>query len=181
MLPLGIIRIPGYGENHLRDESYIPQTSLFQTSSEQLKRRHISCLSIFGRLLNADKALLRRAAKHMKLYLSTPALPVPEQVLLSEEDLLMITPLGDRIVVKPDKSREMTVSGIVLPDTAREKPQEGEVVAIGKGLLLESGQRGSMEIKVGDRVIFAEYSETEVNVDGETYLIMRESDVLAIR
>ncbi|MDD3925385.1 MAG: co-chaperone GroES [bacterium] len=93
----------------------------------------------------------------------------------------MIQPLGDRIVVKPAKAEEMTVSGIVLPDTAREKPQEGEVVAVGGGQLLESGKRGPMEIKPGDTVIYSKYSGTEVKVDGEEYLIMRESDVLAIR
>ncbi|MDD2485212.1 MAG: co-chaperone GroES [bacterium] len=93
----------------------------------------------------------------------------------------MIQPLGDRIVVRPAKAEAMTVSGIVLPDTARERPQEGEVVAVGSGQLLENGKRGPMEIKIGDTVIYARYSGTEVKVGRDEYLIMRESDVLAIR
>ncbi len=93
----------------------------------------------------------------------------------------MIQPLGDHIVVKPAKAKAMTVSGIVLPDTARERPQEGEVVAVGSGQLLENGKRGPMEIEIGDIVIYAKYSGTEVKVEEEEYLIMRECDVLAIR
>lgn len=92
----------------------------------------------------------------------------------------MIKPLGERIVVKVAEKDMKTASGIVLPDTAKEKPQEGEVIAVGGGKVLESGQVAPMEVKVGDRVLFAKYSGNEVKVDDEDYLIIRQSDVLAI-
>ena len=91
-----------------------------------------------------------------------------------------IRPVGDRLVVKPAAKEEITRSGIVIPDTAKEKPQEGEVIAVGSGKLLDSGDRVPMEIKVGDRVLYAKYGGTEFKLDGEDYLVMRESDVLAI-
>ena len=90
----------------------------------------------------------------------------------------MIRPLGDRIVVKPTPSEEKTKSGIVLPDTAKEKPQEGEVVAVGSGKLLETGQRVPIDLKVGDKILFSKYAGNEVKLDDVEYLIMRESDVL---
>ncbi len=93
----------------------------------------------------------------------------------------MIKPLHDRVVVKIVTAEEMTKGGILLPDTAKEKPQEAEVVAVGPGKLLENGTRVAPEIKVGDRVIFAKYSGTEVKLDEEEYLIMRESDILAVK
>jgi len=93
----------------------------------------------------------------------------------------MIRPLGDRVVVKLLKSEEVTKGGIVLPDTAKEKPQEGEVVAVGPGRVLDNGTRLPMEVQVKDRVIFSKYSGSEVKVDGEDYLILRESDILAVR
>lgn len=93
----------------------------------------------------------------------------------------MIKPLADRIVVKALTAEEKTKGGIVLPDTAKEKPQEGEVIAVGPGRLLDNGTRVAPEVKVGDRVIFAKYSGTEVKIEGEEYLIMRESDVLAVK
>ena len=92
----------------------------------------------------------------------------------------MIKPLGERIVVKVKEKDMTTASGIVLPDTAKEKPQEGEVVAIGGGKILESGKVAPMEVKVGDRVLFAKYSGNEVKVDDVDYLIIRQSDILAI-
>ncbi|MHB1417947.1 MAG: co-chaperone GroES [Chloroflexota bacterium] len=91
-----------------------------------------------------------------------------------------VRPLGDRVLVKPKAREETTKSGIVLPDTAREKPMEGSVVAIGTGRLLESGDRVPMEVKVGDTVLYSKYAGTEVKLDGEDHLILRESDVLAI-
>ena len=91
-----------------------------------------------------------------------------------------IRPVGDRLVVKPAAKEEVTRSGIVIPDTAKEKPQEGEVIAVGSGKLLDNGERVPMEIKVGDRVLYAKYGGTEFKLDGEDYLVMRESDVLAI-
>ncbi len=92
----------------------------------------------------------------------------------------MIKPLGERIVVKVKEKDMTTASGIVLPDTAKEKPQEGEVVAVGTGKMLECGKVAPMEVKKGDRVLFAKYSGNEVKVDDEDYLIIRQSDILAI-
>jgi len=92
----------------------------------------------------------------------------------------MIKPLGERVVIKVLEKEEKTASGIVLPDTAKEKPQQGEVVAVGAGKLLESGERLAMEVKVGDKVIFSKYSGTEVKLDGTEYLILSERDILAI-
>ena len=92
----------------------------------------------------------------------------------------MIKPLGERIVVKVSESDLKTASGIVLPDSAKEKPQQGEVLAIGAGKVLESGQIAPMEIKVGDQVLFAKYSGSEVKVDDQNLLIIRQSDVLAV-
>ncbi len=92
----------------------------------------------------------------------------------------MIKPLGERIVVKVKEKDMTTASGIVLPDTAKEKPQEGEVVAVGSGKMLECGKVAPMEVKKGDRVLFAKYSGNEVKVDDEEYLIIRQSDILAV-
>ena len=92
----------------------------------------------------------------------------------------MIKPLGDRVVIKVSEGDMKTASGIVLPDTAKEKPQEGEVVAIGTGKMLDNGTRAQMEVKTGDKVIFSKYSGSEVKVDEQNYLIVRESDILAV-
>jgi chaperonin GroES len=92
-----------------------------------------------------------------------------------------IKPLHDRILVKRIESSEEEVrGGIVIPDTAKEKPQEGEVIAVGDGKVLDSGQKLGMAVKAGDRILFGKYSGTEVKVDGEEFLIMREDDVLGI-
>ena len=94
---------------------------------------------------------------------------------------LKIRPLDDRVVVEPFEAEEKTRGGIVLPDSAREKPLQGKVIASGPGKLLEkSGERGKMSVKVGDRVIYGKYSGTEVELDGDKYVILRESDILAI-
>ncbi|HOQ09203.1 MAG TPA: co-chaperone GroES [Syntrophomonadaceae bacterium] len=94
---------------------------------------------------------------------------------------MRIQPLGDRLVVKvAEIAEEKTKSGLYVPDTAKEKPQEGEVLAVGPGARDEKGERIPMDVKVGDRVIFSKYSGTEVKVDGEEYLILSESNVLAI-
>ncbi len=90
-----------------------------------------------------------------------------------------LQPLGDRIVVKPMKRDEVTKSGIVLPDTAKEKPQEGEVIAVGPGKLGEDGKRIEMEVKKGDKILYAKYGGTEIKIEDEELLILRESDVLA--
>jgi len=90
-----------------------------------------------------------------------------------------LEPLGDRIVVKPIKREETTKGGIILPDTAKEKPQEGEVIAVGPGRLTDDGTRIEMEVKKGDKVMYAKYAGTEIKLDDEELLILRESDVLA--
>jgi chaperonin GroES len=91
-----------------------------------------------------------------------------------------LRPLGDRVVVKPLARETITKSGIVLPDTAKEKPQEGEILAVGPGKILDNGKRTTIEVKVGQRILFAKYSGTEVKIEGEEYLILRESDILGI-
>ncbi len=91
-----------------------------------------------------------------------------------------LRPLGDRVVVRPIEKEEVTKSGLVLPDTAKEKPQEGEVVAVGPGKLGEDGKRIAMEVKEGDKVLYAKYAGTEVKLDDQDYLILRDSDILAI-
>jgi chaperonin GroES len=90
-----------------------------------------------------------------------------------------IEPLGERVLVKPTAKEEVTKGGIVLPDTVKEKPQEGEIVAVGPGRLSEDGKRIAMEVKAGDRVIYAKYAGMEYKLDDEELIILRESDILA--
>jgi chaperonin GroES len=90
-----------------------------------------------------------------------------------------LQPLADRLVVKPTKKEEMTKGGILLPDTAKEKPQEGEVIAVGPGRLTDEGKRIAMDILVGDQVIYAKYGGSEIKVDDIEMIILRESDILA--
>jgi chaperonin GroES len=92
-----------------------------------------------------------------------------------------LQPLGDRVVVKPIEKEEMTKSGIILPDTAKEKPQEGKVLAVGPGRLGDDGKRVAMDVKVGDEVLYVKYGGTEVKIDNEELIILRESDILAKR
>jgi chaperonin GroES len=91
-----------------------------------------------------------------------------------------ITPLNDKILVKRLEAEEKTKGGIIIPDTAKEKPKEGKVVSVGQGKLLENGKRASFQVKANDKVLFTSYAGTEVKLDGEEYLIMNEEDVLAI-
>ena len=91
-----------------------------------------------------------------------------------------IQPLGDRVIVKPNEAEEKTKSGIILPDTAKEKPIEGQIVAVGAGKVTEEGKTVAMTVKVGDTVLYGKYSGTEVKIEGEEYLIMRESDIYGI-
>ncbi|HUT75238.1 MAG TPA: co-chaperone GroES [Armatimonadota bacterium] len=93
----------------------------------------------------------------------------------------LIQPLGEKVVVKPGPEEEKTATGIVLPDTAKKKPQEGEVVAVGSGKLLDNGQRAPMQVKVGDTVIYSKYGGTEVQVDGTDYMILDEDSILAVK
>lgn len=92
----------------------------------------------------------------------------------------MIKPLGDRVVIELVESEEKTASGIVLPDTAKEKPSEGKVIAVGTGRVLDSGERVALEVSEGDRIIFSKYSGTEVKYQGTEYLVLRETDILAV-
>jgi len=91
-----------------------------------------------------------------------------------------IKPLSDRVVVEPLEAEEKTSGGIYLPDTAKEKPQMGQIVAVGSGRVTDEGKNIAMEVKVGNKVLYGKYSGTEVTVDGKNLLIMRESDILAI-
>ncbi len=91
-----------------------------------------------------------------------------------------LKPLGDRVVIKPTPKEEVTKSGIVLPDTAKEKPQEGTIIAVGSGRITEKGDRIPLEVKEGLKVLYAKYAGTEFKIEGEEYLILSEKDVLAI-
>ncbi len=93
---------------------------------------------------------------------------------------LKLRPLGDRVWVEPIEREEMTASGIVLPETAKEKPMEGRILAVGPGNRNEKGERTALDVKVGDKVLFAKYAGTEIKHNGSKYLIMRESDLLAV-
>jgi len=93
---------------------------------------------------------------------------------------MAIRPLADRVVVKPIEAEEQKKGGIIIPDTAKEKPQQGEVIAVGPGKITEDGKKIPMEVKVGDKVLYGKYSGTEVTVDDQELLIMRESDILAV-
>lgn len=93
---------------------------------------------------------------------------------------MTIKPLADRVVVKPAEAEEKTSGGIILPDTAKEKPQEGTIVAVGPGKVSDNGTKVPMEVKTGDKILYGKYSGTEITIEGEEHLIMRESDILAI-
>jgi len=93
---------------------------------------------------------------------------------------MKLKPLGDRLVVEPMEREQTTPSGLVLPETAKEKPQEGEVMAVGPGRRDEDGDRVEMDVKIGDRVLYAKYGGTEIKLEGKKLLILKESDVLAI-
>lgn len=93
---------------------------------------------------------------------------------------MRLRPLGSRVIVRPLQSEEKTPSGIIIPDTAKEKPKRGEVIAVGSGKRLKNGKTVPLDVMVGDKVIFSEYAGDEVEVNGEKYLIMDESDILAI-
>ncbi|TWT25432.1 co-chaperone GroES [Planomicrobium sp. CPCC 101110] len=92
----------------------------------------------------------------------------------------MLRPLGDRVIIELIEAEEKTSSGIVLPGSAQEKPQEGTVIAVGNGLIRENGQRTELDVKEGDRIIFSKYAGTELKYQGKEYLILRENDILAV-
>jgi chaperonin GroES len=110
------------------------------------------------------------------------AVPEPDQVEKVEVDIVSVNikPLEDRLVVKPLDAEQTTASGLVIPDTAKEKPQEGEVLAIGPGRIDDNGNRVPLDVNVGDRVIYSKYGGTEVKYSGEEYLILSARDVLAV-
>jgi chaperonin GroES len=93
---------------------------------------------------------------------------------------MQIKPLADRVVVKPFEEMEVKRGGIIIPDTAKEKPMEGEVVEVGPGRMTDEGKKMPVEVKKGDRILYGKYSGTEVTIDGQEFLIMRESDIFAI-
>ena len=99
---------------------------------------------------------------------------------MAAEVKTVIKPLGDRVVVKRIEEEPKTKGGIVIPDTAKEKPQKGKVIAVGTGRVLENGQRVPLEVKEGDIVVFAKYGGTEIEIDGEEYVILSERDLLAV-
>ncbi|MBA2227600.1 MAG: co-chaperone GroES [Thermogemmata sp.] len=93
---------------------------------------------------------------------------------------MKITPLNDKVLIERVEADEKTAGGIILPDTAKEKPKQGKVLALGEGKLLENGQRVPFQVKVGDRVLFSSYAGNEVQIDGKEYLVMSEDDILAV-
>ncbi|MGV8121589.1 MAG: co-chaperone GroES [Candidatus Xenobiia bacterium LiM19] len=93
---------------------------------------------------------------------------------------LKVKPLGDRVILKPIQQEEKTKGGVILPDSAKEKPQQGEVVATGTGRVLDNGTKVDMEVKVGDKVLYGKYTGTEIKIEGEEYLIVKESEILGI-
>jgi chaperonin GroES len=97
-----------------------------------------------------------------------------------EEKIMNIRPLHDRLIVKRFEEEERTKGGIIIPDNAKEKPQQGEVIAVGAGKVLEDGKKAPLEVKKGDRVLFGKYSGTEIKIDGTEYLMMREEDILGV-
>jgi chaperonin GroES len=93
---------------------------------------------------------------------------------------MKIRPLHDRVIVKRIEEEEKTKGGIIIPDTAKEKPQEGKVIAVGSGKVLENGTKINLDVKVGDKILFGKYSGTEIKIEGEEYLMMREDDILGV-
>ena len=121
----------------------------------------------------------RRASEQVRH--TTPAHnTLQEGTALATATATTLRPLGDRVVIQPTPREEMTKSGIVLPDTAKEKPQEGSIIAAGPGRLNDEGKREPMDVKVGDKVLYAKYAGTEFKIDGEELLIISQKDILAI-
>jgi chaperonin GroES len=109
---------------------------------------------------------------------ASPRQQLPEAI--TEARSMKIRPLQDRVIVKRVKEEEKTKGGIIIPDTAKEKPIEGEVIAVGKGKVQEDGKIRPLDVKAGDRILFGKYSGTEVKIDGEEHLILREDDILGV-
>jgi chaperonin GroES len=106
--------------------------------------------------------------------------PTASASVTQEENAMKIRPLQDRVIVKRVQEEEKTKGGIIIPDTAKEKPVEGEVIAVGNGKVLEDGKVRPLDIKAGDRVLFSKYAGTEIKIDGQEHLMMREEDILGV-
>jgi chaperonin GroES len=104
----------------------------------------------------------------------------PRISLKKERNLMKIRPLHDRVIVQRLEEEEKTKGGIIIPDTAKEKPQEGKVIAVGPGKILENGTKTTLDVKVGDKILFGKYSGTEIKIEGEEFLMMREEDILGV-
>jgi len=103
-----------------------------------------------------------------------------EEVTLATETAVKIRPLGDRVVIKPANKEEVSAAGVILPDTAKEKPQKGTIIAVGPGRTLDNGTRQAPEVSEGQLVLYAKYAGTEVKIEGDEYLILSEKDILAV-
>jgi len=101
-------------------------------------------------------------------------------MIREETNTMNVRPLHDRVLVKRVEEKEVIKGGIIIPDTAKEKPMEGEVVAAGPGKMTDEGKRAAMDVKAGDRILFGKYSGTEIKIDGQEYVIMREDEILAV-
>jgi chaperonin GroES len=101
-------------------------------------------------------------------------------ILKKERKLMKVRPLHDRVIVQRLAEEEKTKGGIIIPDSAKEKPQEGKVIAVGSGKVLENGTKLALDVKVGDKILFGKYSGTEIKVEGEEFLMMREEDILGV-
>jgi chaperonin GroES len=104
----------------------------------------------------------------------------PYNILRKESEGMKIRPLHDRVIVQRIEEEEKTKGGIIIPDTAKEKPQEGKVIAVGPGKILENGTKTTLDVKVGDKILFGKYSGSEIKIDGEEFLMMREDDILGV-
>jgi chaperonin GroES len=101
-------------------------------------------------------------------------------IFRKEREFMKIRPLHDRVIVQRIEEEEKTKGGIIIPDTAKEKPQEGKVIAVGTGKILENGTKLSLDVKVGDKILFGKYSGTEIKIEGDEFLMMREDDILGV-
>jgi chaperonin GroES len=104
----------------------------------------------------------------------------PEPIIIKREVRMKLRPLQDRVIVRRMEEEEKTKGGIIIPDSAKEKPQEGKVLAVGKGRVLEDGSQRALDVKAGDKILFSKYAGTEIKIEGEEHLILREDDILAV-
>jgi chaperonin GroES len=145
------------------------------------------CQNFFLSLLKRQKVKTRSHARKARIGVASPAPVQPgrrggtsHNLFVPKENEMTFRPLHDRILVRRIEADEKTAGGIIIPDTAKEKPQEGEVIAVGPGARDESGKLVELDVKVGDRILFGKWSGTEIKLDGEDLLIMKESDVMGV-